>query len=100
HPHNTPFSLEGIRRRTRGDRSNLSTLHMSAHTGTHVDAPVHFVDGGGGVETLALDLLCGRARVIEVTSRKAIAADDLERVDLSADNRLELKPHSSRLWVD
>ena len=79
YPHNTPFSLEGIRRRARGDRSNLSTLHMSAHTGTHVDAPVHFVDGGGGVETLPLDLLCGRARVIEVTSRKAIASAALLR---------------------
>jgi len=85
YPHHTPFSLEPIQRRARGDRSNLSTLHMSAHSGTHVDAPVHVVDGGAGVEALPLEILCGRARVIELTSRKAIAAADLERLDLSED---------------
>ena len=100
HPHTTPFSLEPVRRRARGDRSNLSTLHMSAHTGTHVDAPVHLVDGGAGVEALPLEILCGRARVVEVTSRKAIAAEDLERLDLSEDIRLLIKTHNSRLWGD
>jgi len=100
YPHNTPFSIEAVRRRANGDRSNVSTLHMSAHTGTHVDAPVHFVDGGSGVEALPLEILCGRARVIEVTSRKAITADDLERLDLSEDIRLLIKTHNSRLWGD
>lgn len=99
-PPNTPFRLEAIRRRARGDRSNLSTLHMSAHTGTHVDAPVHFVDGGAGVDALPLEILCGRARVIELTSRKAIAAEDLERLDLSEDIRLLIKTQNSRWWGD
>ena len=44
YPHNTPFSLEPIKRIARGDSSNVSTLHMSAHTGTHVDAPRHFFE--------------------------------------------------------
>ena len=48
YPHNTPFSLEPIKRIARGDSSNVSTLHMSAHTGTHVDAPRHFFDQGAG----------------------------------------------------
>jgi arylformamidase len=100
YPHNTPFSVEAIRRQARGDRSNLSTIHMSAHTGTHVDAPAHVVDGGAGVEALPLEILCGRARVIEVTSRKAITADDLERLDLTEDIRLLIKTYNSRLWGD
>ena len=56
-----------IKRIARGDSSNVSTLHMSAHAGTHVDAPRHFFDDGPGTEALPLDLLIGRARVIEVT---------------------------------
>ena len=40
---------------------------MSAHTGTHVDAPRHFFDDAAGVDALPLELLIGRARVIEVT---------------------------------
>ena len=38
YPTNTPFSLEAIKRTARGDSSNVSTLHMSAHSGTHVGA--------------------------------------------------------------
>ena len=43
YPNNTPFSLEPIKRLARGDSSNVSSLHMSAHCGTHVDAPRHFL---------------------------------------------------------
>jgi arylformamidase len=98
YPHNTPFSLEPIKRIARGDSSNVSTLHMSAHTGTHVDAPRHFFDQGAGTESLALELLLGRARVIEIDSRAGIAAEDLAPLDLSDDIRVLIKTHNSRLW--
>jgi arylformamidase len=78
----------------------VSTLHMSAHCGTHVDAPQHFFDDGAGAEALPLEILCGRVRVIEVTSRKAVTAEDFERLDLSEDIRLLIKTHNSRLWGD
>jgi arylformamidase len=98
YPHNTPFTLEPIKRIARGDSSNVSTLHMSAHTGTHVDAPRHFFDEGSGTEALPLDLLVGRARVIEITSRAGVASEDLRGIDLSDDIRLLIKTHNSRLW--
>jgi arylformamidase len=98
YPHNTPFSLEAITRIARGDSSNVSTLHMSAHGGTHVDAPRHFFDAGHGAEALSLELLVGPARVIEVTSREGVTAEDLSAIDLSEDVRLLIKTHNSRLW--
>jgi arylformamidase len=98
YPHNTPFTLEPIKRIARGDSSNVSTLHMSAHTGTHVDAPRHFFDEGPGTEGLALDLLVGRTRVIEVSSRGGVAAADLAALDLSDDIRVLIKTSNSRLW--
>jgi arylformamidase len=98
YPHNTPFSLEPIKRIARGDSSNVSTLHMSAHTGTHVDAPLHFFDQGAGTESLALELLIGRTRVIEIDSRAGVAAEDLAPIDLSDDIRVLIKTHNSRLW--
>ena len=98
YPHNTPFSLEPIKRIARGDCSNVSTLHMSAHSGTHVDAPRHFFDQGAGTESLPLELLIGRARVIEIDSRTGIAAGDLTPIDLSDDIRVLIKTHNSRLW--
>jgi arylformamidase len=98
YPGNTPFTLEPIKRIARGDSSNVSTLHLSAHSGTHVDAPRHFFDAGPGTETLALDLLIGPARVIEVTSRTGVGADELAGLDLSADLRVLIKTRNSRLW--
>ena len=88
YPHNTPFTLEPIKRIARGDSSNVSTLHMSAHSGTHVDAPRHFFDEGAGTEALPLELLVGRTRVIEVSSRAGIAAEDLDDIDFSDDIRV------------
>jgi arylformamidase len=98
YPQNTPFTLEPIKRIARGDSSNVSTLHMSAHAGTHVDAPRHFFDEGAGAEALPLEMLVGRARVIEVDSRTGITAEDLQRVDFSDDIRVLIKTHNSTLW--
>jgi arylformamidase len=98
YPHNTPFTLEPIKRLARGDSSNVSTLHMSAHTGTHVDAPRHFFDEGAGTDALPLELLMGRARVIEVASRAGVTAEDLHGIDFSEDIRVLIKTHNSRLW--
>jgi arylformamidase len=98
YPGNTPFSLEAIKRLARGESSNVSTLHMSAHTGTHVDAPRHFFDGAAGVDLLPLEMLIGRVRLIEIRSRKGIGPDELSAVDLSEDVRVLIKTPNSRLW--
>lgn len=98
YPNNTPFTLEPIKRLARGDSSNVSTLHMSAHSGTHVDAPRHFFDERPGTDALPLEMLMGRARVIELSTRKGITASDLAPFDLSDDVRVLLKTSNSRLW--
>lgn len=99
YPGNTPFSLQPIKRIAEGGSSNVSTIHMSVHAGTHVDAPRHFLEGGAGAESLPLELLCGRARVVELTTRRGVTADDLAGLDLREDIRLLLKTHNSRLWA-
>jgi arylformamidase len=100
YPNNLPFGLEAIKRLSRGDSSNVSALHMSAHSGTHVDAPRHFYDDGSGAEALPLEMLIGRARVIDVRTRAGITADDLASIDLSEDIRVLIKTQNSRLWGD
>lgn len=50
----------------RGDSSTVSRLELGAHTGTHVDAPGHFILGGFGVDTIDPDRLVGPARVVRV----------------------------------
>ncbi len=97
YPGNTPFQVEALKRIADGGSSNVSALHLSAHTGTHVDAPRHFFDNADGVDALPLELLIGRARVLEVVTSKAIGPDDLKGVE-AEDVRVLLKTRNSRLW--
>ncbi len=97
YPGNTPFSLEAIKRIAAGGSSNVSTVHMSVHAGTHVDAPRHFFDARPGTDALPLEMLIGRVRVIEVMARQ-IDAESLASFDLSADVRVLIKTPNSRLW--
>src|SRR5207247_8188674 len=51
---------------TKGDSANVSFLHFGAHTGTHVDAPAHFIEGARKIDALSLETLIGPARVIRM----------------------------------
>jgi arylformamidase len=50
-----------------GDGSNVTSLRMSAHVGTHVDAPLHYVPGGASIDQMPLNALVGPAAVVEGT---------------------------------
>jgi arylformamidase len=65
YPGDPPLVMEPALSRARGDLANVTRLELGSHTGTHVDAPVHFLDGAGGVEALPLDALIGPAVVVD-----------------------------------
>ena len=79
---------------------NVSGMEIGVHTGTHVDAPVHFIDGGAGVERLPLDALIGPAWVVDAgTSGATITAEDIERFDIpTGEDRLLFRTRSANLW--
>jgi len=61
-----------------GDICNTSFLKCPVHVGTHIDAPLHFIDGGDGIETLPLSSLAGKARVIEINNKKEIPFSEIK----------------------
>ena len=67
-----------------GDVSNLSVISMSTHTGTHVDPPIHFVDGGATIDQLSLDTLIGDAIVANMRDVETIGVHELEAAGLPA----------------
>jgi arylformamidase len=83
-----------------GAAANISRLDFGVHTGTHVDAPLHFIDGAAGAETLPLDVLVGEAHVVDATDvAGALDEDVLRRLDLpERAERLIFKTQNSRLW--
>jgi arylformamidase len=82
-----------------GDPANVTMLHFGAHTGTHVDAPAHFISGGAQVEAMSLDSLIGRARVIELSDDvMAITAAHVRANDLGDTSRVLFKTRNSTFW--
>ena len=83
-----------------GAMCNVSRLDMGAHTGTHIDAPVHFIDGAAGIEHTPLDAVIGPAYVVDATALSiTISAADLDRLDIpDGETRLLFKTRNSRLW--
>lgn len=82
-PSDGPVRIEQVKSMTDGDRLNLSRLEMSAHTGTHIDAPSHFVDGAGGIDTISPSLLVGPVLVLEIPGIREIGKEDLEQACIS-----------------
>jgi arylformamidase len=64
-PDNPPVRIERMLDIECGDAAaNVSRISMGSHTGTHMDAPLHFVSEGKGLDAMPLDAAIGRARVI------------------------------------
>jgi arylformamidase len=84
----------------RGDAANVSVLNFGAHTGTHIDAPAHFIEGAGGVSSLSLDALVGRALVIEIPAdARAVEASHVEESALGGATRVLFKTRNSAFWA-
>jgi len=75
-----PFELLGRRRMQRGDHNNSSSVNMSVHSGTHMDAPFHFVPDGASIDQLPLDLFIGPVLVHEVPSGRYITPEHVAEV--------------------
>ena len=98
YPGNPDFEYVPVSRIADGRNSNHSKLVMGTHTGTHVDAPLHFFDGRPGVDQMPLDLLIGRARVIDLPHRGGITDKHLAAAGLREDLRVLLRTPNSALW--
>ena len=82
-----------------GKPADVSLLTLSAHIGTHVDAPSHLIPGGKTVDALDLGVMVGRARVVEFDAPGTITAEFFEGItNLGADERILLKTRNSSLW--
>lgn len=83
----------------RGDIANDTTIKLSVHTGTHVDAPLHFLKNGKSVDQLSLDTLIGRVRVLDVGEVDVIDSALLQSLSIDSDiQRLLFKTKNSSLW--
>ncbi len=89
-------TLRLVKSRDRGDEADVRELTMGLHTGTHVDAPCHFIDGGAGIDELPLGAMLGPCLVADVDAGPDVTAGDLERaVGRRPPERLLLRTRNS-----
>lgn len=79
----------------RGDPATVSLLEMGAHTGTHMDAPAHFVRGGIGIDAIPLDAVVGSASVIPIRDRESVKVEELAEHPIRPGERVLFKTYNS-----
>jgi arylformamidase len=81
--------------RALGGGVTLSFMEIITHTGTHIDAPLHFIADGSTISDMPLDATVGPARVIEIKDPEKIRVAELEKYNIKKGERLLFKTRNS-----
>jgi len=99
-PGDPPVEITLAKDLSKGDSSNVSQLSMGSHTGTHMDAPLHFIPGAAGLDQMELSATIGLARVIGINDPESITVPELEGHNIQAGERILFKTlNSSARWA-
>ena len=100
-PGDVPFEFARRMTLEQGCDYNISMITMSTHAGTHIDAPLHFLEGGKSIDELPLGATVGPARVIEIEYEESIKPGELDGNDIQQGERLLFKTaNSKKAWHD
>jgi arylformamidase len=94
-PGDAPFELTSTLEIADGDPCNLSQISTTTHIGTHMDAPLHYLAGAAGIETMPITASIGRARVTEIRDPEMIRTSELELHRLAKGERVLFKTRNS-----
>lgn len=95
YPGDPDVRLERVASIGAGAQANISKLDFGVHTGTHVDAPLHFIDGAAAADELSLDVLNGPCEVVTVERLDAAAVESIP----DGVERVLFKTPNSELWA-
>jgi arylformamidase len=99
-PNDPKFKREWIAKISEGNNVNLSKITMGSHTGTHVDAPYHFLDYGKTLDELDLSKFYGYTKVFEVKNEKKIMLEDIKNFHIEAQDIILFKTKNSKLLLE
>ena len=98
-PGDVTIKIERRRSMDRGDAANNSAISLGVHTGTHMDAPKHFIKDGKSIDKLPLETSVGPARVIEIKDKISIKPEELKQHNIKKGERILFKTvNSPRCW--
>ena len=98
-PGDPPVVIERISGEGQGDTAAVSTLSLVSHSGTHIDAPAHYLPNGTSVDLMPPEITVGKVRVIEIKDRHSIKPEELIPHRIQKDERILFKTNNSqRVW--
>jgi arylformamidase len=98
-PDNPPVQIGFVMAIDKGNVCNVSKMSMGVHSGTHMDAPLHFFQDGKSIDTMPLEASIGRARVIEIQDTESIKVAELEPHRIQMGERILFKTiNSTHYW--
>ena len=95
-PGDPEIRKEPFRDMERGDVCNVSSLAFGSHTGTHMDAPLHFIRNGRTLDKMPLDATIGPCRVIEIKDGESVKVAEIENQRIKPGERILFKTRNSR----
>ena len=101
YPGDPGIKIKELLRLANGDAANVSLINFGLHSGTHVDAPAHFIEGGAKVDSLPLESLVGEAEVVEVPDHIGAIDESFVAANCgSGSQRILFKTRNSAFWGD
>ncbi|MFC2038486.1 cyclase family protein [Chloroflexota bacterium] len=98
-PGDPPVQIGRVKDMERGDAINLSAVSMGAHSGTHMDAPLHFIDKGNTIDRVPLEVVIGRVKVIEIKDLESIKPEEFTDSRINSGDRVLFKTvNSPQVW--
>ncbi|MFC1567428.1 cyclase family protein [Thermodesulfobacteriota bacterium] len=99
-PGDPSVSLMMTRSISNGDQCNVTQIQMGAHTGTHIDAPYHFLKDGATIDTIPFETFIGPCLVVDIDAEVLIEKKDFQKYDLNGHSRILIKTRNSELWAN
>lgn len=99
-PNDPKLEREWVSEISKGKYINLSKLTLGSHTGTHVDAPYHFIADGKTIELLDITKFCGISKVFEIKNEKKILLSDIKDLSIEENDIVLFKTRNSQLLLE
>jgi len=98
-PSDPPVIIKKTKDLYRGDNNTVSFLQMGSHTGTHMDAPLHFIKNTKSIDEMPLEATVGRASVLPIRDAESIKPNELKKFNIRPGDRVLFKTrNSARCW--
>jgi arylformamidase len=95
-PGDPDFHIERATDQDKGDVATVSRMALGVHTGTHMDAPLHFIRNARSIDTMPLDATVGTARVIPIRDPKSITREELMEHAITVGERILFQTANSQ----